>query len=351
MREIDADSAVEYLREAGRVDAAQRVTVRELAGGVSNIVLLVESDSREPFVLKQARGQLRVAQPWFCSVERIWREVDTLRLCGEVLARRKPATEDDELSASVPQVLFEDRANYLYAMSAAPPHTVWKAALLSGQTDPAIAAACGRLLGALHGGTWRDAEVATRFDDRQFFDALRLDPYYRRVAEVHPELREMLELLIKSQDENRLCLVHGDFSPKNLLVHVQGQTLVDFEVGHYGDPAFDLGFFLTHLVLKSVRAGADGERFLQLTNEFWTAYRRELSRTVTADELRRLEARAVQNFAGCALARVDGKSPVEYLTDESMRDAVRRFTAALLRESPASWNAALDVVRRCTNVP
>jgi 5-methylthioribose kinase len=346
MREIDADSAIEYLRDTGRVDLAQYVAVRELAGGVSNVVLLVQVDGCDAFVLKQARGQLRVALPWFCSVERIWREVDTLRRCGEVLARRKPLSGNDELSASVPQVLFEDRANYLYAMSAAPPHTVWKTALLAGQVDPAIAVACGRLLGALHGGTWRNAEVAAQLDDRQFFDALRIDPYYRRIAEVHPQLREPINRLIESQDENRLCLVHGDFSPKNLLLHEHGQTLVDFEVGHYGDPAFDLGFFLTHLVLKAVYARADGERYLQLTTEFWNAYRRELASDASPDELQELEARAVQNFAGCALARIDGKSPVEYLTDDSQRDAVRCFTAALLRDPPSTWTDSLDVVRR-----
>jgi 5-methylthioribose kinase len=230
-------------------------------------------------------------------------------------------------------------------MSAAPPHVVWKAELLAGRGDPRIAAACGRLLGILHAGTWRDAAIAQSCGDRQFFAALRLDPYYRRVADVHPELSREIERLIASHDDNRLCLVHGDYSPKNLLVHEAGLTLVDFEVGHYGDPAFDLGFLLTHLVLKAVHLADEFERYLALTATFWQAYRRELTTAAPLAERAQLESRAVRNFAGCALARVDGKSPVEYLVDESRRADVRRIAANLLRGDAATWDDALTVVR------
>jgi 5-methylthioribose kinase len=351
MREIDANTAEAYLRETGRVAADRPVRICELTGGVSNVVLLAEPEGQPAFVLKQARPQLRVAQPWFCSVERIWREVAVLRICQRVLESSGWAADgdvEDEFAADVPRLLLEDRENFLYAMTAAPPHTVWKAELLAGNYQDKVAASCGRLLGTLHSSTWQDARVARELDDRQFFLALRIDPYYRRVAEVHPALREPLEEIIASQNGQRRCLVHGDFSPKNLLVHAGGLTLVDFEVGHFGDPAFDLGFFLSHLVLKSIHAGRDGGRLLALSARFWTEYRAAFAAAGLNNELPSTEARAVANFAACALARVDGKSPVDYL-NEQQQESVRRLCAAALRSAAESWRqveAIIEDVRR-----
>ncbi|MCA9207043.1 MAG: phosphotransferase, partial [Planctomycetales bacterium] len=260
MRLIDESSAADYLRESGRIADDERVRVRLLTGGVSNIVLRISFDSteREDWVVKQAREQLRVTDPWFCGVERIWREVETLRICADCLRdeRQTDFAADDGFRFSVPQVVFEDRENYLYAMSAAPAeHIVWKRQLLRGVADRRIAAACGKLLGRLHARTWNDSGVANQLADRSFFEQLRVDPYYRFAAEQRPEFREYLEPLIASLDENRHSLVHGDFSPKNLLLFQHEVMLVDFEVGHFGDPAFDLGFFLTHIVLKAIHLG------------------------------------------------------------------------------------------------
>jgi len=348
MREIDANTAEAYLHETGRVAADRPVRICELTGGVSNVVLLAEAEGQPAFVVKQARPQLRVAQPWFCSVERIWREVAVLRICQRVLESSTAVEAEDEFAADVPRFLMEDRENFLYAMTAAPPHAVWKAELLAGNYRDEVAASCGRLLGTLHTGTWQDARVTRELDDRQFFLALRIDPYYRRVAEVHPALRERLEEIIASQDAQRRCLVHGDFSPKNLLVHAGGLTLVDFEVGHFGDPAFDLGFFLSHLVLKSIHAGRDGGRLLTLAAQFWTEYRAAFATAGLGEELPAIEARAVANFAACALARVDGKSPVDYLNGEQ-QDTVRMLSTAVLTTASERWSeveAMIDDVRR-----
>ena len=263
MRLLEHHNCADYLRDVELVDVDEAVSVQLLTGGVSNVVFHVhrESGRRDDFALKQARGQLRVEQPWFCSVERIWREVEVLRVCRAVLQSRleralKEPGWEGQARVCVPEVLFEDRDNYAFAMTAAPgEHTTWKEQLLAGRGDETIAAACGELLGRLHAGTWRDKDVARRFGDREYFMELRVKPYYRRVAEVHPDLAAAMKELIRSLDENRCCLVHGDFSPKNLLVWAdpeQHVMLIDCEVGHYGDPAFDLGFMLSHLTLKAV---------------------------------------------------------------------------------------------------
>ena len=94
--------------------------------------------------------------------------------------------------------------------------------------------------------------------DTSLFDELRVDPYYRTAARRHPDLAPRIEALIAAMDrpDDERTLVLGDFSPKNILVHAGGLILLDFECAHAGDPAFDLGFFLTHLMLKEIRASS-----------------------------------------------------------------------------------------------
>ncbi len=344
MHQIDVDTAEAYLRSQRRIGPKEKIRVRRLSGGVSNEVLYVErrNSKRGDFILKQARPQLRVAEPWYCSVERIWREVETLRVCSAVLSGAEEF--DGERKIAVPQLLFEDRDNYLFAMSAAPPHEVWKRRLLEGRVEPPIAAACGRILASLHARTWRDGETATRLRDRSFFDDLRIDPYYRRIAQAHHELKTAIAGLIASLAENRLCLVHGDFSPKNLLVCEDGAlVLVDFEVGHFGDPAFDLGFFLSHLSLKAFWSGPRSAEYLHLADTFWKTYHEGLAHVATEEERRALTDRALLNLGACMLARIDGKSKVEYLTEEPLRDEIRQFARHMLLDPPKTW---LDLTRR-----
>jgi 5-methylthioribose kinase len=326
-----------------------------LAGGVSNVVLLVSLPDRgERFVLKQARGKLRVKEDWQCSVERIWREVEVLRICGELLAagsaeretRNKSTTGSEILAgfqATVPQVLWEDRKNYAYAMTAAPvEHRTWKELLLAREIplSVGIATACGKLLAAIHAGSWNDTAIAARLDDRTFFDQLRLDPYYRHVARMHPDLAPQLDALLASVWTHRRCLVHGDYSPKNLLVWAGNVMLIDFEVGHYGDPAFDLGFFLTHLVLKAIWSGSRQADYLRLATVFWRTYCAGLELVVSHAERADLEQRTLANLAGCLLARVDGKSPVDYLAPPQQTRA-RALACDWLRSLPANWDQAL----------
>jgi 5-methylthioribose kinase len=237
-------------------------------------------------------------------------------------------------------------------MTAAPAaHRTWKELLLAGELESgeAIARACGELLAALHGATWREPKVAAQFDDRTFFDQLRLDPYYRQIARVHPQLAPPVGELIDSVRNHRRSLVHGDFSPKNLLVWPGHLMLIDFEVGHYGDPAFDLGFFLTHLVLKSIRAAPAGERYLSLANSFWNAYREALVPQVGGPEMADLEQRAMLNLAGCLLARIDGKSPVDYLNPQQQA-VVRGLASGWLVQPPAGWNDAHAAICQITGI-
>jgi aminoglycoside phosphotransferase (APT) family kinase protein len=234
-------------------------------------------------------------------------------------------------------LLFTDRENYLFSMTAAPEgHSTWKERLLAGNADASIAETCGRSLGRLHAATWSNRELAERLGDRSIFDALRIDPYYRAVAAIDADLRPHIQRLIDSVANHSLCLVHADFSPKNLLVYEdEGKTeltLIDFETGHFGDPAFDVGFFTSHLVLKCAYHAARGNQFWEywrLVDAFWRAYLPAVQ-AVAGANIADLEPRMLQNLGGCLLARLEGKSPVDYLTDQSKRANVRTLATCLL---------------------
>jgi hypothetical protein len=201
----------------------------------------------------------------------------------------------------------------------------------------------------LHASSWLDEGLARRLEDRTVFDELRLDPYYRTVARNCPEAVDPIERLIDSVWSHRRCLVHADFSPKNLLVYAGGMMMVDFETGHYGDPAFDLGFFLSHLVLKAIYhcgTTTGAEPLLALTDQFWESYRREVQPRAGVKGFTELLTRAPLNFAGCTWARIDGKSTVDYLRDESMRNAARSIARSVFDAQPSEWAGVLSICRR-----
>ncbi len=327
MLEIDAQNVVEYLRRTGRIDADVPAEARELAWGVSNIVLRVEPARGTHLVIKQSRERLRTQADWFSQLERIWREADVMRCLRPLL----PA-------GAVPDVLFEDRDNYLFAQEAiASDHLLWKAELLAGRRHPAVAGRMGDYLSAIHRETFGDTGVERQFGDRQVFQELRVDPFYRRVADAHPRLQPALEGLIAEMDATNVCLVHADFSPKNILIAGDRHVLVDYETGHFGDPAFDLGFFLSHLLLKTILHAGCSQEFLELAGEFWQRYCAGIStlgqeQSMAPAELGR---RTMGHLAGCMLARVDGTSPVDYL-DAQQQEFVRRFAFGMFEARPDS---------------
>jgi 5-methylthioribose kinase len=331
MLEITNGTAAEYLRGSGQIPRRALPHIRELSGGVSNIVLRVDVAGGSPFVIKQCRERLRVAMDWRARLDRIWCEVATLELLDTIL----PA-------GTVPRILFVDRPNYLFAMTCAPDDAVtWKSHLMAGRVDLEIAERLGTILGTIHAEAPRSPILTARLADTSLFDELRVDPYYRMVARAHPDLAQAIDALVASmkRPERERTLVLGDFSPKNILVHSDGLILLDFECAHAGDPAFDLGFFLSHLLLKRTRAALHdpgrSSEYAELARRFWAAYleRRGLAR----EEQAGLVHRGCLHTAGCALARVDGKSPVEYL-DALGQSSVRRFAREALSSNPATWD-------------
>ena len=339
MLELGPDNLMDYLCRTSRLSSADAAKsyAEALSGGVSNVVMRVCVPNGEDFVVKQSRAQLRTQAAWFSQPERIWRERDVL----DVLSLVTPP-------GVVPKRLFEDRDNYLFAMEAIPrEHLVWKSSLLNGEVDASIARRLGEILAAIHSRTTNDAELRERLGDRTIFDELRLDPFYRYMAQRQAELRPALERLIDETMATTTCLVLGDFSPKNILLvptesGSDGQrprlVLVDFETGHFGDPAFDLGFFLSHLLLKTIKHAARADNFMNMIRAFWSAYR-------GADFQPANERRSVAHLAACLRARVDGKSTVDYLTSEAQA-FVRDITRDWLLSPPDRVDSAFTDLRR-----
>jgi 5-methylthioribose kinase len=326
MRELTTDNALDYLRERGWIGAGPG-RVEALGGGVSNVVLRVEAGG-QLFVLKQSRPQLRTRDAWFSDLERVYREQEVMEALQPLLP-----------PLVVPEVLFSDRASYVFVMAHAPTDAqVWKTQLLAGQVDQAMGESAGRVLGRLHEHTARSRAAFERFADRTVFVQLRVDPFYRRIQERRPEVAQAIEPIIERLLSSRDALCHGDYSPKNILVHSQGFTLVDYETAHLGDPTMDLGFCLSHLLLKAVKRSHDREPHFELTRSFWRGYLGETTFLSAAE----LQARGIEHCAVCLLARIDGTSPVDYLPEESKRAAVRRLGTRLLLEPTYRWEDVLD---------
>ncbi len=337
MLEIGPDNAVNYLHEMGWLDCPVAARAELLAWGVSNAVLRITPDVGDPFVIKQSRGQLRTKAAWFSRLDRIWRETDVMRLIQPHL----PA-------GVVPRVLFEDRENFLFGMEAAPAaHHVWKQLLLEGYVDSTIAAGLGEYLATLHRETALRPDLAERFGDTQVFVELRVDPFYRRLAEAAPEVACHIERLIDEMFSTVVCLVHADFSPKNVLIAEGRIVLVDFETGHLGDPAFDLGFFLSHLLLKTVLHANRFAEYAGLTTAFWQTYLAGIGGLSGCPQLEPHEIvrRTTAHLAGCMWARIDATSKIDYLND-SQQEVVRKFCRGLFDDPPVDWPGILDRLAR-----
>ena len=318
MVELKADNCAGYLASRGEANP-RRLSIRELGGGVSNKIFLIDNGGQR-FILKQALGRLQVVDDWRADRSRVFREARAL----QDAARFLPA-------GAVPQVLWIDEPNFLFAMTAADPAARnWKSQLLEGEIDPGVAATAGVLLGLWIRHTWQQREFEDRYGDQTAFDELRIDPYYRTIARRCPQVAAPVARLIAESAARRVSLVHGDWSPKNFLVTSDGVMVIDFEVVHYGDPAFDAAFCINHFLLKCFRRPQWTARYLELARVFWTW----LVGLVPPAALEFLESATAQHLGCLLLARIDGKSPAEYITEKPLKDAVRRVAIQMILERP-----------------
>ena len=312
------------LRRMGIVSADQQIKLTPLSGGVSSDIYRADLPGGV-ICVKRALPRLKVAAEWRVPVERNRWEVEWMRVAGSIVP------------GAVPEILGEDRIAGAFAMSWLPPaeYPVWKKLLVEGEADTRTAAAVGDVLGRIHAATADKPDIAARFPTDALFQALRLDPYLVTAARAHPDLSRPLLALVATTGSTRRTLVHGDFSPKNILVGTEGPVFLDAECAWYGDPAFDLAFVLNHLLLKGVWRPDRRSDYLTMFAALCAAYRPR----VTWEPWAALEARTAALLPGLLLARVDGKSPAEYVTDERDKNAIRAFARTHLLRPVESLTA------------
>lgn len=316
------------------ITSSSAASFEALTGGVSSDIWKVTTPERV-FCVKQALSKLKVERDWFAPVERNEFEVAWYSVANRLVP------------GAAPGILMHDKRQMLFAMDYLDPsdHQLWKTELSEGRTDPSHAAEMGRRLSLIHGGTAGDRAVEKLFPRADIFHAIRLEPYLEATALSHPDLGEVLFSLSQDTAKVRLCMVHGDVSPKNILLGPGGPVILDAECACIGDPAFDLAFCLNHFLLKCLWAPASTKAFLANFQQMTIAYLTH----VTWEPADQLEQRASRLLPGLLLARVDGKSPVEYVTEERQKEQVRTVGRALLLNPPTrlaeisnAWAKELD---------
>lgn len=302
---------VQYLIDHELISAEAPVQSKVLKGGVSNRAVVINIDGEDRWVIKQALNKLRVAVDWFSSPERIHREAAGLRALFRLLPE-----------GSIPEFVFEDPADHILIMQAIPqPHHNWKSLLLKGEVNQDHVHSFATLLASMHCAAHQDGNtLSTVFSDRHFFHSLRIEPYYEYSAQQVPDAHHFIHELARSTEDHLLTLVHGDYSPKNIIVYDNRLVLLDHEVIHWGDPAFDVGFSMTHLLSKAHHLNAHRDSFQHASETYWRTYHDALIVSFGVD----YERRCVRHTLGCLLARVAGRSQLEYLSDKkkSLQKAV-----------------------------
>lgn len=328
---------VDFVRRSGLVAGDAPARFERLPGGVSSDIWLVRHEGGV-FCVKRALPQLRVAADWYAPVGR------------NAFEARWFAVVASFMPESVPQILHEDAEAGMFAMHYLEPsrYRNWKALLMRGEVDPLAAAEVGRRLSRIHAATANSADFAARFSTDATFHAIRIEPYLLTTARAHPDLASVLEALAERTEHTRLTLVHGDVSPKNIFLGPAAPVFIDAECAWYGDPAFDLCFCLKHFLLKCLIAGAASGKLRDAFNRFTASY----LAGVDWEDRSAFEARAAALLPGLFLARVDGKSPVEYVRLDRDRDLVRRVARRFLIEPPRriaavaeAWHEALHEPR------
>ena len=318
------DSLRQYLIERGHLGHQETIVCKKLEGGISNRAVRIQWTNGRGWVLKQALPKLRVREDWFSSPERIQVEARALREFNRIAP-----------CGMTPSFIFQDNANHLMAMEAIPEEYInWKECLLSGEVDPHRFEQFGILLGIVHRGSSESAaQLRVEFSDTTYFENLRLQPYYLFTAQKVAVASAFLNHLARETLFHKQTLVHGDFSPKNTLTYQKNLVLLDFEVVHFGDPAFDVGFALTHFLSKAHHLPQRRAHMVSATERFWHAYNSEVAGQRWAGS--EFESRVARHTLGCLIARVGGKSPLEYLTKE---EAVRQrdVVLTLIATEPAT---------------
>jgi aminoglycoside phosphotransferase (APT) family kinase protein len=327
--EVDVEILADYLRSRDLVPEDAAISAERLTGGVSADVVAVRIEAAsgsQNWVIKRALPKLRVASAWVAAPKRAITEARAMEVAARILPGR------------VPDVLYVDPVAFVIVQQRAHPSLRdWRASLLAGPRaeDLETAAALGTSLATLHSAT-TDRSALSEFGDLSALVELRIDPFHRTAAAALPDAASRLDELADELIERRYCLVHGDFTPKNVLADGSRLQILDWEVAHIGNPVFDIALLLAHFVCKAVHRPGSARGYVTCAREIHHRYIAGIAPALRPDE-RSIAA----HLAAFVLARTDGKSPAAYLTADQKRTA-RNLALGWLGDSsvePADiWN-------------
>ena len=322
------DEMMKYLIDRGIIRGDEKVTYCK--GGVSCIAVLIEDGDRT-LLVKQGRAKLAVKEEWLS---------DPARMAVEARANE---FYNKFIPESAPAVLSYDPENYIMVREAAPADArMWKQDLMEGILDFEVAKKTMSALAAVENGTADNPEIAAQFNDYTVFDQLRISPYIQFLCGKYPELKERGDALIDRLLHTNRVVVHADYSPKNIMVMKDRSIcILDYEIAHYGDPAFDVAFFTNHIILKSAHFRNRSDAFLNMLVEMTDTFFSE----ITFMDPKELEASCMEILGFMMLARIDGKSPVEYITCDKTKQLVRDMALRLLHSDIKTYREAAEMFR------
>jgi aminoglycoside phosphotransferase (APT) family kinase protein len=324
---LTRETICKTLQRMGLLSDAEQVNCEPLSGGVSSDIWRIAVGGKQ-YCLKRALPRLKVSQLWEAPVSRNAFEWQWFRTAGAIC------------SDCVPPLVAEDSEAGLFVMGYLDPESfpVWKTQLRDGIIDPKTAHRVAERLALIHAATSNDEHLARQFATDDAFYAIRLEPYLVATRRVHPDLADQLQSIVQVTASTKRALVHGDVSPKNVLVGPCGPVFLDAECAWYGDPAFDPAFCLNHLLLKCLWRPPHARAYLACFERFAATYLQGVSWEPRAS----IQSRIARLLPALFLARIDGKSPIEYVTSERDKQRVRDVARHLIR-CPAN---NLDVIRR-----
>lgn len=309
---MDKEIITDILQKENLI-AGSKIKFTPLKGGVSSDIYLV-TDGHNSIVVKQALPKLNVEDDWYADISRNENEQKFLRFLNKI----NPG--------ATPKLLYSNSENFFFVMEFLDKGFMnWKKQLLKGVFEPQIAEKSAMLLASIHEKSRDNENLKKKFNKADNFYELRTEPYFVTTGERHPKLRALFFDEVERLKSYQEAIVHGDFSPKNIMVKKDRVVLLDHEVAWFGDPAFDLAFFLNHLYLKMLFHFKKTGDIQDLTKIAWTTYFENVGYEIE----QRMKSRTIRLLLMMMLARIDGKSPVEYL-ETDQQEFVRSFVMANL---------------------
>ena len=328
----DRGNLERYLLEKGLVEEGDGHRADYCSGGVSATVVYVDRPGRKPLILKQTLEYLKTKEEWPCHPDRIVVEYNSNDIYHEIVPD------------CAQKMIFCDTENWIAVREAVPEDwRMWKKDLMNGILDFRIAKRSIEALLTVHERAAGNRKVFDAFPSKDHFYKLRVDPYIVFTAGKYPELQKEADEVCQFLMEPSITLVHSDFSPKNIMIKDDNICILDFESSHYGNPCFDLAFFFNHMLLKSIYNPDFGNAYVDMADYMARIY----LDGVTCMDRSELEEMTVRTLFFMLLARVDGKSPAEYLVgDDVKQQNVRDLAYAIRSSGTKSFREALSLARK-----